>query len=87
MGGLTFFKSEREHDPHARGAAWREKKVSAPTILHTSGLQNGMKTSLSAAILEVKLCVSRSMSLLGKKKRPFVGVPAPLGYVPGLGRG
>lgn len=27
------------------------------------------------------------MSLLNKKKKSFIGVPAPLGYVPGLGRG
>ena len=27
------------------------------------------------------------MSLLGKKKKPFVGVPTPPGYVPGLSRG
>ena len=27
------------------------------------------------------------MSPLGKKKKPFVGVPAPPGYVPGLSRG
>lgn len=25
--------------------------------------------------------------LMGKKKKPFLGMPAPLGYVPGLGRG
>lgn len=24
---------------------------------------------------------------LNKKKKPFLGMPAPLGYVPGLGRG
>lgn len=27
------------------------------------------------------------MALLNKKKKSFIGVPAPLGYVPGLGRG
>ncbi|XP_031549489.1 pre-mRNA-processing factor 6-like [Actinia tenebrosa] len=27
------------------------------------------------------------MSLLNKKRKPFIGVSAPLGYVPGLGRG
>jgi len=26
-------------------------------------------------------------SLVDKKKRSFIGLPAPLGYVPGLGRG
>ncbi|TFK05182.1 paternally-expressed protein 3 protein-like [Platysternon megacephalum] len=24
---------------------------------------------------------------MNKKKKPFLGMPAPLGYVPGLGRG
>ena len=37
--------------------------------------------------LEVRSVFLAEMSLLGKKKRPFVGVPAPLGYVPGVGRG
>lgn len=27
------------------------------------------------------------MGGLNKKKKPFLGMPAPLGYVPGLGRG
>ena len=26
-------------------------------------------------------------SLISKKKKAFLGMPAPLGYVPGLGRG
>jgi pre-mRNA-processing factor 6 len=26
-------------------------------------------------------------SLVDKKKKNFIGIPAPLGYVPGLGRG
>ena len=32
-------------------------------------------------------CYFWNMSLLNKKKKSFIGVPAPLGYVPGLGRG
>ena len=30
---------------------------------------------------------SSLMGSLNKKKKPFLGMPAPLGYVPGLGRG
>lgn len=26
-------------------------------------------------------------AIMNKKKKPFLGMPAPLGYVPGLGRG
>lgn len=31
--------------------------------------------------------VSVNNTAMNKKKKPFLGMPAPLGYVPGLGRG
>lgn len=31
--------------------------------------------------------VSPRPAIMNKKKKPFLGMPAPLGYVPGLGRG
>lgn len=33
------------------------------------------------------LSASANNTAMNKKKKPFLGMPAPLGYVPGLGRG
>lgn len=55
----------------------------APLPAATPGLP-GVLCHVPAPLL---FPVSVNSTAMNKKKKPFLGMPAPLGYVPGLGRG
>lgn len=73
-----------------------ETRIVVVSVMASGGVKQGQKNAAKgapapgggpAAPGAAVPLASPLMGGLSKKKKPFLGMPAPLGYVPGLGRG